>query len=278
MAKRALCIGINDYPGTDMDLRGCVNDAEDWAAELARRSFSVETLLDAKASKAALVKGIRALVQGASTGDSLIITFSGHGTYAPDTSGDESDGLDEALCPYDIKQGNVLIDDEIHTLFAERKPGVRILLISDSCHSGTVTRAAPVDPEAEGPRPRFMPMGTWLPDDQLPRAPNGKVASVVGFLAGVSPFAGAISLGNGHDLLLSGCAEGPNNFSYDAKIAGRPNGAFTYYALKALKRMSAMATYAEWHAEIRKALPSANYPQTPQLFGSKKAFRNKLFT
>jgi hypothetical protein len=29
MAKHALCIGINDYPGTKMDLDGCVNDAKD---------------------------------------------------------------------------------------------------------------------------------------------------------------------------------------------------------------------------------------------------------
>jgi hypothetical protein len=35
MSKRALCIGINNYPGTHMDLNGCVNDANDWAAELA---------------------------------------------------------------------------------------------------------------------------------------------------------------------------------------------------------------------------------------------------
>ena len=34
MAKYALCIGINDYPGTDSDLSGCVNDANDWAAAL----------------------------------------------------------------------------------------------------------------------------------------------------------------------------------------------------------------------------------------------------
>lgn len=29
VAKRALCIGSNDYPGTDGDLSGCVNDAHD---------------------------------------------------------------------------------------------------------------------------------------------------------------------------------------------------------------------------------------------------------
>lgn len=276
MAKKALCIGINNYPGTDMDLAGCVNDAADWSALLTERGFRVQKLTDAQATKAAMVAAIRALVKGAAAGDSLVITFSGHGTYAPDENGDEPDGLDEGLCPYDIKQGNVLIDDEIHHLFSERAAGVKIVLVSDSCHSGTVIRAAPADPDADGARPRFMPMGAWLPEDRLPRAANGKPATQVALSSTLSPWAGAISQSGG-DLLLSGCAEGPNNFSYDAVIARRANGAFTYYALKALKKLPAGATYADWHAEIRKALPSASYPQTPQIFGSKAARKVKVF-
>jgi hypothetical protein len=276
MSKKALCIGINDYPGTGMDLKGCVNDAEDWAATLSQRGFAAQKLIDEQATKAAMVAGIRGLVEGAASGDSIVITYSGHGTYAPDENGDEPDGLDEGLCPYDIKQGQVLIDDEIHQLFAERAAGVRILLISDSCHSGTVIRAAAADPDAEGARPRFMPMGTWLPEVKLPRAANGKPATQVALAAPLSPWAGAISL-TGDDLLMSGCAEGPNNFSYDATIAGRPNGAFTHYALKALKRAKPTWTYADWHAEIRKSLPSASYPQTPQLFGSKAARKYVVF-
>jgi hypothetical protein len=259
-----------------MDLSGCVNDAADWADVLAQRGYAVQKLVDAQATKAAMVSAIAGLVKSAATGDSLVVTFSGHGTYAPDENGDEPDGLDEGLCPHDIKQGQVLIDDEIHQLFAHRAAGVKIVLISDSCHSGTVTRAAPADPDAIGARPRFLPMGAWLPESKLPRAANGAAATRIAILSTLSPWAGAISRTAG-DLLLSGCAEGPNNFSYDATIAGRANGAFTHYALKALKRLPPAATYAEWHAEIRKSLPSASYPQTPQLFGSKAARRNKVF-
>lgn len=277
MAKKALCIGINNYPGTDMDLRGCVNDAEDWAATLAARGFTVQKLVDAQATKAAMANAIGALVKGGASGDSLVITFSGHGTYAPDKSGDEPDGLDEGLCPYDIKQGKVLIDDEIHQLFAQRAAGVRIVLISDSCHSGTVIRAPASDPDADGSRPRFMPMGAWLPESELPRGANGKPLTQVAVASTLSPWAGGLSLAGG-DLLVSGCAEGPNNYSYDATIAGRPCGAFTYYALKALKKMTAASTYADWHAEIRRSLPSASYPQTPQLFGSKAVRKHKLLS
>jgi hypothetical protein len=280
MSKRALCIGINNYPGTHMDLSGCVNDANDWAAELTARGFSVSKLIDSQATKAAMVSGIQALIGGAVSGDVTVITYSGHGTYVPDTNGDEVDGLDEGLCPYDLQtNGAALLDDEINELFSARKAGVRLVLISDSCHSGTVTRAAAPDPDAEdAPRPRFMPMGNWLPADQLPRGISGQPLTSVPVTAGGSPFAAALSRKTG-DLLLAGCKEGPNNFSYDARIAGRPCGAFTYYALKALKALPANATYADWHARINPVfLPSASYPQSPQIVGTADARKRKIFS
>ena len=55
MAKKALCIGINNYPGTHMDLQGCVNDAQDWSAVLTARGYKTTLLLDDKATKAARV-------------------------------------------------------------------------------------------------------------------------------------------------------------------------------------------------------------------------------
>lgn len=277
MAKRALCIGINNYPGTDMDLQGCVNDASDWAAELAARGFKVSTLLDDQATKAAMVKAMSELIGKGAKGDTLVVTYSGHGTYQPDTDGDEIDGLDEALCPYDLQtRGEALIDDEIHAIFASRKSGVRLILISDSCHSGTVTRAAKAEKDADS-RPRFMPMGNWLPTRELPKNRAGKVAATMSGPSGASPLLAAASTNRLGDLLLSGCKEGPNNFSYDARIKGRFNGAFTYYALKALKTMKPGATYAEWHKAIAKYLPSASYPQSPQIVGSTGARKGKIF-
>jgi len=280
MSRKALCIGINNYPGTHMDLRGCVNDADDWAALLASRGFAVKKLQDAKATKAAMTDAFKTIVLGAAPEDVVVITFSGHGTYVPDVSGDEADGFDEALCPYDIlTTGTALIDDEIHAIFGARKPGVRLVLISDSCHSGTVTRAAAPDPDADdAPRPRFMPMGNWLPADELSRAMTAAAASRAAVATGSSPFAKALSSIDG-DLLLAGCKEGPNNFSYDAKIKGRPNGAFTYYALKALQAQDPGATYADWHAAITPSyLPSVSYPQIPQIVGDAAARKRKIFT
>ena len=57
MTKRALCVGINDYPGTGSDLSGCVNDAKDWTEVLNARGYEVTTLLDGQAKRQALVDG-----------------------------------------------------------------------------------------------------------------------------------------------------------------------------------------------------------------------------
>ena len=278
MAKTALCIGINDYPGTEMDLNGCVNDANDWAEVLGRRGYAVTRLLDAKATKAAMVEGLQSVIGGAASGDSVVITFSGHGTYVPDADGDELDGLDEALCPHDLTTGGgPLIDDEIRVLFGKRKGGVRLVLISDSCHSGTVTRLAAAEAsEPHLPRPRFLPMGNWMRPDQLPRAALAPAATM-NAATGISPLAGAMSKRAG-DLLLAGCKEGPNNFSYDAWINGRYNGAFTFYALKALETLPPAATYADWMKAVTPAsLPSASYPQSPRIVGSAVARRMRVF-
>lgn len=275
MARNALCIGINNYPGTQMDLQGCVNDANDWAAALAERGFKVAKLLDEQATKAAMVAAMNDLIGKAGKSDSLVITYSGHGTYQPDEDGDEADGLDEALCPYDLQtNGAALVDDEIRAIFGARKAGARLVLISDSCHSGTVTRAAKAENDADT-RPRFMPMGNWLPAKLLPKDRAGKPATTMAAPAGTTPLLGAYSNKLG-DLLLAGCKEGPNNYSYDARIAGRFNGAFTYYALKALKTLKEGATYADWHKAIVKYLPSASYPQAPQIVGSEGARKGKV--
>lgn len=263
MAKRALCIGINDYPGTDSDLAGCVNDAADWAAALAARGFDVSTLIDGEATKAAMVGAIGALITGATRGDTVVISYSGHGTWVPDESGDEPDSRDEALCPWDIGSGQVLLDDEVHELFLQRPAGVRILLVSDSCHSGSVTRGDESDLDPGMPRARFLPPAVWMAPGTLPER-NVRPANLAGGFTRA-----------GSDLLLAGCLD--TQFSWDTSFNGRPNGAFTYYALKTLKALAPDTSYERWFAEIRNYLPSTRLPQDPQILGTRTARRFKIF-
>jgi hypothetical protein len=260
MAKLALCIGINDYPGTDSDLSGCVNDANDWAAELTQRGFSVTKLLDSDAKKSAIVEALCSLVKSAKGGDQAVITFSGHGTWVPDDDGDEADRRDEALCPHDLGSGP-LLDDELFEIFGERNLHARLIFISDSCHSGTVARYSRLSPGAA--RVRYLPLAHFVKDASvLARARQLQRA----------PAKGRSRLGA---LLISGSQD--HEYSWDAQFEGRPNGAFTRVALDVLQRLPPTATYSDWHRAIRGELPSREYPQAPNLVGTRTQKRWPVF-
>ncbi len=262
MNKQALCIGINDYPGTQNDLSGCVNDANDWAAALGARGFAVTKLIDAQASKAAMVAAIGKIIGNASPNDTVVITYSGHGTWVPDQSGDEPDHRDEGLCPWDIGQGNVLLDDDLHVLLSNHAAGVRIILISDSCHSGSVSRGDTSDLDPGMPRARFLPPEVWMTGVTLPTETPKQLS-------------GGIARAGG-DLLMAACLD--TQYSWDTSFNGRPNGAFTYYALKTLAKLGANVNYLEWFKNISPTyLPTNQLPQNPRLFGSARARKWKVF-
>lgn len=85
--------------------------------------------------------------------DFVYLHFSGHGSQAPARDENtELDGLDELFLPVDIGPWddsigvveNALVDDEIGQMIASlRATGATVWAVFDSCHSGTVTRAAP---------------------------------------------------------------------------------------------------------------------------------------
>ncbi|MEO6163479.1 MAG: caspase family protein [Candidatus Binatia bacterium] len=138
--KRALCIGINDY--ATAPLAGCIADAQEWARSFARLGFETTILSNGEARRSAIVERWRELIAASSPGDVIALQFAGHGTQLPDLNGDEKDGLDEALCPYDFADGAFLIDDDIRDLFSQIPIGVNLTCFFDCCHSGTATRLA----------------------------------------------------------------------------------------------------------------------------------------
>jgi hypothetical protein len=262
--KRSLHIGINDYPGTSSDLSGCVNDAEDWQEALAKHGFTDQVeLTDSAATKKNMLDECSRIVEQTGPSDISVITYSGHGTWIPDEDGDEADGRDEALCPWDIgTTGNIITDDELFEIFSGRKYSARILFISDSCHSGTVSRASTAVPGIKDDpwkfqRTRFLAPEFHLAKDRIPLAKRVERTRVKGKIRNAT-------------VLMSGCAD--HEYSYDAWFNGRPNGAFTYVALKALEFLGdiiGMETYYDWHRLIRNYLPSVYYPQTPQLHAAR---------
>ena len=65
----------------------------------------------------------------------VFIYYLGHGNQTRDTSGDEEDGMDELWC---LRSGERILDDEISLIFKDIPENSTVVLISDSCSSGTM--------------------------------------------------------------------------------------------------------------------------------------------
>lgn len=137
----SLHLGLNKvdaaHYGGDAELFGCHFDAEDMERIASDRGFEKRTkLLDEQATRDAVKSAIAEAAATLKAGDIFLLTYAGHGSQIPDFNGDEDDGADETLCLYD----GMLIDDELYELWSKFGDDVRIVMISDSCHSGTVSR------------------------------------------------------------------------------------------------------------------------------------------
>ena len=234
--RRALTIGINNYPGTINDLNGCLNDCENWSKMLNACGFHVTKLQDSEATRENILNALSDIIGRSTFGDYVVFTYSGHGSQKLDYSGDELDGYDETLYVYD----GHLVDDELREILNYAQPGVHITVILDSCHSGTATRKA---------NPALQRKIRFFPTQYI----RGDVPCKKKFLSEESMI----------ETLLTGCKD--NEYSCDAYINGSWQGAFSHYALKTLNDEF---SYKDWHSAIRLHLPNSNYPQSPQLEGS----------
>jgi hypothetical protein len=165
-------VGLNEvdpkhYQGWNGELVACEFDANDME-ELARgRGFKTQKLLTKAATAKAVTSGLKAAADELDDGDMLVLTYSGHGGQVPDANGDEQDRMDETWVLYDRQ----LVDDELYALLGKLKPGVRVAIFSDSCHSGTVARdmvdligAARVAEPANGGNGSGQPRVKGMPD------------------------------------------------------------------------------------------------------------------
>lgn len=164
----ALTTGLNavdptHYSGWSGELNACEADANDMAEIAMSKGFDVKIMLTKDATRTNVIDGITKAANTLTSGDIFMLSYSGHGGQLPDLNSDEADAQDETWCLYDGE----LVDDEIYSLLGKFAQGVRILVFSDSCHSGTVTKlpyyqsamrtmgSRGISPEI---RYRFMPM------------------------------------------------------------------------------------------------------------------------
>ncbi|MGB7980967.1 MAG: caspase family protein [Candidatus Nanopelagicales bacterium] len=139
---RSLHIGLNTvnpdaYGGWSGDLAACEFDARDMKSICAAAGLRTRTLLTARATSRAVLGALDRAAAALADGDLFVVTYAGHGGQMPDEDGDEKDRRDETWVLYDRQ----VLDDELFARWAAFAPGVRIVVVSDSCHSGSVVRA-----------------------------------------------------------------------------------------------------------------------------------------
>ena len=263
-------VNPNDYSGWSGDLAACEFDANDMAAIARSKGMKSTVLLTKKATRANTLAGIRAAARQLKAGDLFFLTYSGHGGQVPDVTGEEDDKKDETWCLYD---GEV-IDDELYLELSGFAEGVRVLVLSDSCHSGTVTRAAPPEPGArQTGRSKMMPLAVAMRTYREHQAFYDKLQENVAKASGnasepdpdsalarvaVSPRLTAIAKkAKAAVILISGCQD--NQTSMD----GDHNGAFSEQLLQVWDHGAYSGNYAQFHAAIKAAMPAT---QTPNFF------------
>ena len=136
----ALLIGVANYQKIPGLPAAILNDVNDVAATLSSPYYcayalaNVVTLLDANATRAAVLKGLDELAARAGSDDTACVFFSGHGAVVG-SPGDEDSVLvtvDSDLA--DIKNTSIS-SDELAAALAQIK-AKRLLVFIDACHAG----------------------------------------------------------------------------------------------------------------------------------------------
>ena len=261
MAKGiSLHIGLNAvsaaaYGGWSGKLNACEADANDMEALAKSRGFKTTKLLTKAGTRKKVLAAVKSAATALTSGDIFFLTYSGHGGQLPDMNGDEADNQDETWCLYDGE----LVDDDLNLALLAFKSGVRVFVLSDSCHSGTATRAierkangttfdaaAQVLRDANGVALRMMPPAYLLGAYYAQKKTYDKI------LKRPAPPAPKASV-----LLISGCQDDQTSADGDF------NGLFTGTLKSVWGNGAFTGTYKAFHQAIVAKMPAS---QKPALF------------
>ena len=252
---------IFEGDGWDGALKGCEADATAFEGLARSMGFNPKKLLTREATRQNVTKEIGSAAAHLKTGDYFFLSYSGHGSQVRDLSGDEkedadiglADRRDETWCLYDAQ----LLDDELYELWSLFNDGVRIFVISDSCHSGTVTRGD-IDGSLlippTGMAYRFMPKtgmtATYKSHkvfyDQLQSKENNR------------------AMIRAQVLLFSGCQD--YEMSREDQISDQPGGLFTKSILSAWESEE-FSTYVDFFEAVKNHMPDEEQTPNYYIFG-----------
>ncbi|MBI2993517.1 MAG: caspase family protein [Gammaproteobacteria bacterium] len=309
-AKRALLVGINQYPHEQDRLEGCVNDVFRMSSVLQECSFapaSIRVCLDERATTAGITERLKWLLDDPRPGDERVFFYSGHGATIPEYGEDfEPDRKTETLVPWDFDwtPERAIVDDQIFSLYSQLPYNMRFAMILDCCHSGGMHRQGGAKVRGLNPpddiRHRELEWNRqtnmWVPRGFKPlnrRFSSDDKASKRYFGdKGASTRIGRASLlraqpereyrqakrregivGPYLPLIIEACAE--KEFSYEYRDGATSYGAFTYALTKRLREQKRIS-FERLVKETGDELDYLNYKQRPQILGPKSVLSARV--
>lgn len=264
----SLHIGLNlvdpaHYDGWSGPLNACEYDAHAMATICSKQGFEPRKLITKDATRDAVLGQLDALAAALDGGDTLVISYSGHGGQLPDENKDEDDGLDETWCLFDGQ----LVDDELYRAWAKFEAGVRIVVFSDSCHSGTVVKnlllSRGLSEQAIAGAAPAAPVYRAMPSEMIARTYYENQAFYDDLLTKPAPPTPTCSL-----ILTSGCQD--NQLSMDGPF----NGAFTGALLQTWAKGSFKGSYNALAKAVRAKLPPSQSPNYMTLGAKNDTFEH----
>jgi len=263
-ALYALLIGINEYhPDSGVTpLDGCVNDVKAMNSFLSTHykdlipSRGIKKLFNEKATRENIIKAFQSqLIKKAQPGDTVLLYYAGHGSFNESSEifkrfdGKEQD---ETFVCYDSRlEGHYdLADKEIAVLLSRVNKAVDIVVIADSCHSGSITR--------DVVKPRLK--SRFYRGRSGERALRSYLLKKDDFYEDLLKTTGKINIPNARHLLLSGCDRGQESLeTFDKR------GLFTTALLKHLSENRDISYSHLFEAVRAEVLADSDGDQQPTL-------------
>ncbi|HTL82941.1 MAG TPA: caspase family protein [Bacteroidia bacterium] len=313
-SRKALLVGINDYPDPENQLNGCMNDVfrvSEVLQEIGFQPEEIRVVFNERATSKNVRERMDWLLSDAKEGDTRFFFYSGHGAQIPDAHDNgDTDHKDECLVTYDFDwtPERAYTDKEFLQAYSQLSYGVDFITMLDCCHSGGMTRDAGM--RARGLNPpddirhrelKWDPkIQMWIPRDLLLSKKRifergeknhalytGADGDTYRFGRAVPLWSDAKSFEKakkayGHSgpympLILEACQE--KEYSYEYRHGVTSYGAFTYSVttiLRQLQRKKEKVSYAQLMQKTTKLLNDLGYDQHPVVVGAEEKVKGDV--
>lgn len=267
--KLALIIAIGDYDSSQgwKDISSA-NDVPLIKQSLLKQGFkdeNISLLQDKYATSKGIDLALEKLTAKVGPKDIVVIHYSGHGQQIQDLNGDENDGYDEALVPYDAPlyapddydfsrhYSDDKLGERIYAIRQRAGQDGHVLVILDACHSGTATRG-------EG-----LARGTDVKCERKGYKPTAE-KNDLDLMKEMGGSSRGPSTGLAKFVLISGSSAFEVNWECKDDN-GNAVGSLTYSISKAFSELKPSATYRQVFARVMDIMSVKAPRQTPVIEG-----------